>query len=404
MAYTELKDGRLRVTCPTGDLTEEQKKVWNEALFKSKGKSNTVLGVKLVIAGATANEIVKFTSRVYDGQWKMPSRKTKMRREDRALKQVLDSVPDYWETVGGRKLKSEHTDALAQLGINTDEKLPVTKIDMARSKYYWQKAVKASGYSYCAVEGMSSLQRDVSISKKLTAVRIFAPLANVKFGSPLDSPLQRLMDNVSEPQDGLFADYVECRKYEVESLANVDAEIVSKVDPTKLMCDVIVGNFSWYWRASSLSPHHERAKIEIDCLIEAFYAVCKEMGIMGLVDYNVQGRGYVTPSATKGIMKNVIKLSGTYRRLVKSGFAESVARETVLGEINNNIASRATRPALRFYARTDYKDTPLEEREEVKKVSKPSGRGGGAKRLMTLEEFAAAVAKEKEKGEEIEIL
>jgi hypothetical protein len=89
-------------------------------------------------------------------------------------------------------------------------------------------------------------------------------------------------------------------------------------------------------------------------------------------------------------MKNVIKPSGAYRRLLKSGFAESVARETVLGEINNNIINRASHTALRFYGRTDYKDTPAEEREKSKKVSTRSGSGGSRKRIMTIEEFAKA--------------
>ena len=117
------------------------------------------------------------------------------------------------------------------------------------------------------------------------------------------------------------------------------------------------------------------------------------------VDYNINARTYVSEAASKGIMKNIIKLSGTYRRLVKSGFAESVARETVLGEINNNIASRASRTALRFYGRTDYEDTPAEEREKAKKVSTRSGSGGSRKRTMTLEEFAKANGIEKEEAE-----
>lgn len=99
-------------------------------------------------------------------------------------------------------------------------------------------------------------------------------------------------------------------------------------------------------------------------------------------------------------MKNVIKLGGTYRRLVKSGFAESVARETVLGEINNNIASRATRPALRFFARTDYKDTPPEEREAKKKTSKSSG--SNSKREVEVYDSVEDLVKSFNKGNEEE--
>lgn len=398
MAYRELGDGRLDVEYLSNELTDEQRKVWNEALFKSKGKSNTKLGVRLVIAGATANEVVKFTSKVFDGKWEAKQPQHKKHRAERALDQILKRVPNYWETAEGKKIKEEYADTLAKLGVDVNKNLPVTRVDMKRSKFYWAIAERVTGYTYCALEGMTYLQRDASVGRKLVAAKTFAPLANVKFGSPLDNPLQRLMDSTGEPQDDKFADYDECRKFEIESLANVDADVVSKVDPYELMCDVIRANFSRYWRGS-VPEWRAKSKIELDCLIEAFYAVCREMGIVGVVDYNINARTYVSEAASKGIMKNIIKLSGTYRRLVKSGFAESVARETVLGEINNNIASRASRTALRFYGRTDYEDTPAEEREKAKKVSTRSGSGGSRKRTMTLEEFAKANGIEKEEAE-----
>lgn len=398
MAYRELEDGRLDVEYLSDELTDEQRKVWNEALSKSKGKSNTKLGVKLVLAGATANEVVKFTSKVSDGKWEVKPAQHKKRRAERALDQILKRVPNYWETAEGKKMKEEYADTLAQLGVDVNKNLPVTRVDMKRSKFYWAIAERVTGYTYCALSGMTYLQRDASVGRKLVAATTFAPLAKVKFGSPLDNPLQRLMDSTGEPQDDKFANYNECRKFEIESLANVDAEVVSKVDPYELMCDVIRANFSHYWRGST-PEWRVKSKIELDCLIEAFYAVCREMGIVGVVDYNLNARTWVSAAATKGIMKNIIKLSGTYRRLVKSGFAESVARETVLGEINNNIASRASRTALRFYGRTDYEDTPAEEREKAKKVSTRSGSGGSRKRTMTLEEFAKANGIEKEEAE-----
>ena len=155
------------------------------------------------------------------------------------------------------------------------------------------------------------------------------------------------------------------------------------------MIDVLAENFDYFFRHYPNST----SSVQLMCLMEGFYAVCCEMGIVGILDNAASGRGWASQATAKGVMKNAIKLAGTYRRLVKSGFAESVARETVLAEINDNIMKRASRPQIRFYPRNDYKDTPEEERENTNKAS-GSGTGTQRKAVMSLDELVKSMKKE----------
>lgn len=367
------------------DLTAEQMAVFKEGLFKSKGASNTRFGANLAVAGATADEIARLCANVTDRQYLAKS-SFRTSPNFRAVLQVVREVPNFWDTVKGRKLKERGSTLLTKLGLDPDKYLPVTKFDAKLSDLYLNRSFRATGESYCMFEEQRNLMYNSEIGGKIVMVDLFEPLTEVKFAD--EQSLQTLGDNTCKKGSPL-PDYDKNRKYEVESLAHMDEEITSMMKPQKLMIDVLAENFDHNFRHYPNST----SSVQVMCLMEGFYAVCCEMGIVGILDNAASGRYWVSQATAKGVMKNVIKLAGTYRRLVKSGFAESVARETVLAEINDNIMKRASRPQLRFYPRNDYKDTPEEERENIKKAS---GTGTPRKRVLTLEEFVEAMGLKEE--------
>lgn len=369
----------------TSSLTAEQMAVFKEGLFKSKGASNTRFGASLAVAGATADEIARLCANVTDRQFLVRS-SFKTSPQFRAVQQVVKEVPNFWDTVKGRKIKERSSTLLTRLGLDPDKYLPVTKFDAKLSDLYLNRSFRATGESYCMFQEQRDLMYNVEIGGKIVIVDLFEPLADVKFGD--EQSLKTLGDNTCKNGSSI-PDYDKNRRYEIESLAHMDEEITSMMKPRRLMIDVLANNFDYFFKHNPNST----TSVQLMCLMEGFYAVCCEMGIVGILDNAASGRDWVSQAAAKGIMKNVIKLSGTYRRLVKSGFAESVARETVLAEINDNIMKRASRPQLRFYPRNDYKDTPEEEREEVQKTSS-SATGSQRKAVMSLDELVKSLKKE----------
>lgn len=373
----------------SNSLTPEQLDVFKEALFKSKGQSNNQLGGLLAVAGATSTEIAKLASRVHSTHpfWRRVS--GALKPAPRAVMQVVKEVPNFWDTIKGKNLKERYAGVLEKMNINPEIELPVTRLDADLSREYIQRTFKVTGETYCMYQEQRNLQYDSAMRDKLGMVDVFSPLAEVKFLN--DNALERLIESTAHEQEFKIPDYDKYRKYEIDSLAKLKPEVAEKIRANKLLCDVLQSECSWVFRQNANSQQ----SIELMCIMEGFYDVCREMGIVGIVDGSVNGRSWMTTAASKGVMQNVIKLSGTYRRLVKSGFAESVARETVLAEINENISKRASHPQVRFYARDDYKDTPEEERELAKKASK-SGTGTPRNRVLTLDEFMKATGLKKE--------
>ena len=367
------------------NLTDEQMAVFKEGLFKSKGASNTRFGASLAVAGATADEIARLCANITDRQFLAKS-SFRTSPNFRAVKQVVKEVPNFWDTVKGRKLKERGSTLLTKLGLDPEKYLPVTKFDAKLSDLYLNRSFRATGESYCMFQEQRDLMYSTDIGGKIVIVDLFEPLADVKFGD--EQSLRTLGDNTCKNKSPI-PDYDKNRKYEIESLAHMDEELTSMMKPQRLMIDVLAENFDYFFRHYPNS----NSSVQLMCIMEGFYAVCCEMGIVGILDNAVSGRCYVSQATARGVMKNVIKLAGTYRRLVKSGFAESVARETVLSEINDNIMKRASRPQIRFYPRNDYKDTPEEEREKVQKAS-GSGTGTQRKAVMSLDELVKSIKKE----------
>lgn len=372
-------------------LTAEQMAVFKEGLFKSKGASNTRFGAELAVAGATADEIARLCANVIDRQFLVKSNQ-KHPAPLRAVLQVMKEVPNFWDTVKGRKLKERSQPMLEKLGLNPDGYLPVTKFDANLSEIYLQRTYRVLGETYCRFQEQRDLMYDSYICDKIVMVDIFEPLSDTKFSS--EDAVKALAANTVRRNKSYIPKYEDYRKYEIDSLAHMDEDITVGIEPRELMIDVLHEDFSGWFR----SYPENKTTIQTMCIIEAFYEVCREMGIVGVVDDKVNGKYFTSQAVAKGIMKSVIKYGGTYRRLVKSGFAESVARETVLAEINDNIVKRASHPSVRFYPRNDYKDTPEEERIQTKPTTS-SGSGRSRRRVLTLEEFAELYGLEVEEEE-----
>lgn len=360
---------------------EESQKIFKQALFESKGRANNQLGGLLLAAGAPVEDIVRYASRVSGNKFMdNPIRHKKSTPAERIARSVFKTVPNFWDTISGKKLREKGDEVLKKLGLDPADYLPVSRLDIKRAERALHTAFRLSGKSYSYCDELRMLSYDTTLARKLEGASIFEPLTDVKFGN--DDAISKLQGCTSLfPEEDWLPDYGKNRRYEIESLANLDPEVALKMRPIELFMDILQNCFCRLARQTSSYA------IETLCVIEGFYAVCTEMGIVGVLDDSVLGRHCVTQAASVGIMKNVIKLAGTYRRLVKGGFAESVARETVLAEINENVAKRATRPRVRFYGRVDYKDTPEEERVKVKTTG---GGGTSRKTVMTIEEFAKA--------------
>ena len=365
------------------ELNKDQKERFKQALFESKGQANNQIGAILAITGAPVKDIVKYATKVQGAEVYAKRPRSKFTAKDRVSVFASKLVPDFWDTVKGKKLKAKGEEALKRVGLNPSEPLPASRLDVRLSEKAIQLAYKLSGDSYLYNDALRALRYDSILAGKVKAVEVFEPLAKVKFMN--DDAVNKLRSCTDMSDDVKMPDYHKYRKYEIESLSKIDAAVAEHIAPIEMVVDTIRNNYGYCFGRSS------KYSVEVVCVIEAFYAVCEELGIVGVLDRAVQGRLYVSSAAMLGIMKNVIKLSAMYRRLVKSGFAESVARETVLAEINENIAKRATRPVVRFYGRTDYKDTPEEERVKAKVKTTSSGTGrGGKKSVMSIEDFAKA--------------
>lgn len=359
------------------DLNDEQLKVFKEGLFKSKGQSNNKFGVELALAGASSDEVASLASKV-DGRAMLttPSRSSTKNKAYKSVMQVVRRVPNFWDTIRGRNIKENHSEILAKMGINTERYLPVTKFDAKLSEMYLQTTFRVCGESYCMFSEQSDLRSDSIVAGKIKVAEVFSPLSKVKFAG--DDVITEMASQTVRAEIEL-PDYEKNRAYDIDSLAHMDEAITSAMRPRELMVDLLREAYNGYFRHNPKSTY----SIKIMCIMEGFYEVCREMGIAGVLDGAVNGRYYVSGATLKGVMQTVIKMAGTYRRLVKNGFSESVARETVLAEINDNIIKRASRPQLRFYPRNDYKDTPAEEREKAKKVSKPRT-SSPTRRVLTL--------------------
>lgn len=363
------------------NLNDEQLKVFKEGLFKSKGQSNNEFGVELVLAGATSDEVAKFASKV-EGRAMLtaPSRSSTKKKVYKSVMQVVRRVPNFWDTVRGRNIKENHSEILAKMNIDTERYLPVTKFDAKLSEMYLQTTFRVAGESYCMFSEQSNLRSDSIVAGRIRVAEVFSPLSKVKFAR--DDVITEMVSQTAKGSEIELPDYDKNRAYDIDSLAHMDEAITSVMRPRELMVDLLREAYNGYFRHNPKSTY----SIKIMCIMEGFYEVCREMGIAGILDGTVTGRYYVSGATLKGVMQTVIKMAGTYRRLVKNGFSESVARETVLAEINDNIIKRASRPQLRFYPRNDYKDTPAEEREKAKKVSKPRT-SSPKRRVLTLEDL-----------------
>ena len=371
-----------------GHLDEEQQWRFKEALFESKGSANNQLGALLAIAGAPAKDIAKYASKATGEKVLTHSfLKHKIDKDERIARSVFKTVPNFWDTVKGRKLK-EKGEILDKVGLDPSKPLPVAQLDVNMSEKALQVAFRMSGRTYTYCDELRMLRYDSTIAGKFAMVDLFEPLADVNFAD--DITLIRLSEHTNLTNVNTFKGYVEYRKQDIDSLAHLDPAVAEKMEPERLFADIVRSGFSHCYGNGT------KYGIEIECVTEAFYEVCAEMGIVGVLDLASPGRQYITQAATLGVMKNVIKLAGTYRRLVKGGFAESVARETTLAEINENIAKRATRPSVRFYGRNDIEDTPEEERAKAKRTSggngNGNGNGNGRSRMLTLDEFVKAIS------------
>ena len=367
-------------------LSEEQMSNFKEGLFKSKGASNNMFSAMLAVAGASADEIAKYGGNVEDRTF-LKKEKELFTPSFRAVMQVIREVPNFWDTVKGRKLKEKNVELLKKVGLNPDEYLPVTRFSAELSNMYLQRSYRVTGSSYCLFQQQRDLAYNSVVGGKIVTLEVFEPLADVKFGA--EDSIEKMAGETVKQEKVSLPDYHKNREYEVDSLAHMDESITSAMRPRELMVDMLKEDYDGCFRNNPDSSY----SIQIMCIMEGFYEVCREMGIVGVLDNAVDGRYWVSQSAMKGIMQNVIKMAGTYRRLVKSGFAESVARETVIAEINEGIAKRASRPQLRFYPRNDYKDTPEEERVKVKATS---GNGTSRNRVLTLDEFMKATGLKEE--------
>lgn len=387
------------------DLTDEEALRFKQALFMTKGKSNNALGAFLAAAGASATEIAKYAANVIIG-----SKTDKVFQKEhfkysisaRAIARYVKYTTNFWDTTKGKQLVSKYADTLKSLGIDPTEPLPKVAIDreyamMKREQYQW--AAFRSGW--CPASMYSCLNDNYGVGKTLNLLPVFAPLSKVKFKEgeytieDVITSLVRSSADVNESPSNKkqyeAINYEEYRKWEIDSFVHMDESVTSSFRPMELFIDVIAGD-------TRHVNFDVPSGIKIQCYIESFYDVCKEMGIVGVLQHDNMYRHYASYATLMGIMKNVIKMSSAYHRLVKKGMAESIARQTVVEEINDNIINRASRPAIRFYARNDYPDTPAEKRAKPAQRKTTKSTGSKNKGILSEDELFAILS-DKDTGE-----
>lgn len=383
------------------DFSEDELKVWKEALFRSKGATDNVISAYLIFTGASVDDVVKYGTQVTGGRVITRGVHSKLGADGRKFKQVLDAVPNFWDTTRGKLLLKSDKEILEKVGLDTTKKLPITKIYLKSAEEYVRRACKAIGRSSYHPIVEEDLFVNSRTCRAILSVDLFQPIMNINFAGGSERAIKALVDTTAMREDEFeIPKYEAMRKYEIDSLAHLDPSVAENISLQKLFCDILRDGLSYQFRHY---PNSAKT-IQTECELEAFFEVCKEMGIVGAMDGNIDGRYWCSAATASGIVKNVIRMGGTYRRLIKNGFVESVARQTVLGEINTAISRRATRPAVRFYARADYKDSDPEElaskfgKSKVKVKSGKSGKSG--RKVMTLEEFVKAWQdKEEEQNE-----
>lgn len=362
------------------DMTPDEQEAFKKALFLSKGKSNNKLAALLILTGASAEVAAEYASRAGSRGYLHIRNNKRLTETERAIRQVERSVPNYWDTIKGKRVKERFGETLKKMGVDTTIELPISRLDKALASMYLVRTYSVGRLPYVWYQSQDNIQYNADAVRTILFASVYSPLLEVKF----DGDVKGLLGCAKSNERAKMPDYDKYRDYDIDSFSNMDEEVTKGIKPDELCVDTVNSALGCRFKYRASEPK----TIELQCVVEGFYEVCKEIGIAGMMNANLPGRRYVSESAMKGIMQNVIKMGGMYRRLVKGGFAESVARETVVAEINENIEKRASRPILRFYPRNDYVDTPEEEREVAKKVSSTSS--GGGRKMLTLDELWGA--------------
>lgn len=374
-------------------MTEDELKVFKEALFKSKGRTNNMFASYLAQSGATADEIVRLAL-----DTKIPGdylsykvfinprgygRETKTNPAQRRRDQALKRVPNFFDTVYAKAnegVLSKFREYLGEKNIGGDGYLPMTVIDKKLSdetaRYF-----KDTLYTTFPVE---SRYRDDVAGFLSFAVRTQDSKLPGSF-------LSGVFSDRSHGGD-FIADFDKYQQYELDSIEHTDTKI-EDIKPS-LFSDFLARQFD---RDFHYGNEKQLQSIKLGIQIGEFYHACREMGIVVIRRSNAQniGRAY---AKTKALMTRVIRARDQYDRLVnKQGFSMSVARTTMVDELNSFIKSQSNA----YSAKVDYMVIMRNDIEDKEPVAKAVRTNSKAKGLLSYEELTAMVNKN-DNGKEAE--
>lgn len=399
MSKTLTNGSYYKVSHYASNFTADEEKEFKKALFLSKGKTNNKLASYLIQCGLPAEQVIEIASNVvvdYESTDEGIIRKPRNRRRTSYIRTQIQQIrraPNFFDTVSGkneyvkklilgrldRRINGDDQKLLKEIG--GDDYLPMSILDR-------EVADRISVTSFGYATGLSIFSYDSTLGNYLPfAVNIaesgYADKLPERFLNDIYERTQR-NDSKRMDVDGIPFEYDKYFKYDLDSLCNTDTPI-EKINAL-LAVDTIVQavrpDFGTYIRTET--------KIKTALMVSEFYHACKEMGI-ALVNLNEYNQWGATYSRIKALLRQTIKAYGQYKKLVeKEGFLMSVARQTIVEELNQYIVEhhciKGNEVRWRFISRNDIKD----EEPIVKKTKNTT-----TKKIATIKTFDSVEALEK---------
>ena len=343
----------------------ECEKIFKEALYLSKGKTNNAVCALLAMLNIPAEDIVKYFKEGNVGVKKSSPfiQKDKNKRltpSQREANRLAKRIPNYWDTYDGKKLKATlGTERILKFVSSYDkywyESNPNFINNLLVSSIIFEEYRKYSIFMNnltCSMFSNISYARYTSDSFK--AMNQFAnyikqvDVIDYDFTSAI---IRNSVRDEVELNSKSYPFFIEMFKHDINAMNNLSSDVIKDIRMNRHFAKLLYDNSASY-RMLGGYKSNEANSIMYKYIIEAFYGVCKQLNIFGLIT-NAEGkvsyRREPKFSEIKRIMQKVIKSYSTYEKLVKQGFDTDVAKQTILDEINSYIELKMKDTGIVFY-------------------------------------------------------
>lgn len=353
----------------TPELSEDELKIFKEALSLSKGRTNNIFSAYLVQCGLAPKEIVKIASNIaIDGDTNVVSvnHTRKLTAVERRDRQQYARVPNFMDTIIARKnkiiakivldgYKKEVSDYIKERNNIDKDYVPMSALNVTYQTY------QNTHYDW---DFHQIFKSRASMSMLFDFAEVFMNvegIENLPEGFIADASKYSKKDWAAEYVGigDIKIDYDKWAKYSVESLIHTDTPL-DKIKPVLAIDEILSAqssNFAKYIK--------DEDKIKAIIAINEFFEVCQKMGIT-LVKKKDESVWGAALQKSNMLLKQMLKAYSQYKRLTeREGFQMSVVREVIVKDLNQWIVEKCRVKSNHrdwwFIARNDIKDTPVDK-------------------------------------------